>query len=293
MGTSLHEPKAGLTTLPREAAIESVLECISRDGAVIVSDMISRDILARLNAELDESIASTQPGSRSGDPMWNAFHGANTKRFTRMALRSRTFVELLLHPVMLSWADHALLPSCGSYWLNTGQAMIIGPGEQAQFLHRDQSNWPFFDKFGAQGPEVTVSCIFALNDFTEEIGATRVIPGSHLWPGYDDYNRVIDPALTVPAVMKAGSAILYSGKVIHGAGANVTRDQWRRGLHVSYVLGWLTPEEASPLAVPFEVVRDLPERARRLLGYASYDPAPHVGGRLWLVDFEDVAKTYR
>ena len=92
--------------------------------------------------------------------------------------------------------------------------------------------------------------------------------------------------------MKAGSGLLYSGEVIHGAGANRTTDQFRRGLHVSYVLGWLVPEEASPLGVPWKS-RATCRKARRLLGYESYDPAPHYGGRLWLVDFEDAAKVYR
>jgi ectoine hydroxylase-related dioxygenase (phytanoyl-CoA dioxygenase family) len=279
-----------LTTVSRNAGMQEILAIIERDGGVIVEDMIDAETLRRLNTELDESIASTAPGSRTDDPLWKTFHGQRTVRFTRIATRSKTFVELLLHPMMLAWADHALLPNCGSYWLNTGQMMMIGPGEPAQMLHRDNANWPFFSQFGPKAPEVTVSCMFALSDFTDEVGATRVIPGSHLWP---DYTVEGHRSQTVGAVMKAGSGLMYSGRVIHGAGANRTTDRFRRGLHVSYVLGWLTPEEASPLGVPWEIARELPNKARRLLGYESYDPAPHYGGRLWLVDFEDAAKIYR
>ncbi len=280
---------ARLTTVARDTPIEQILEDIARDGAVIVSELIDPDTLARLNAELDQAIQATPPGSRTGDRMWELFHGRRTVRFTRLAARSASFLNLLLHPVMIAWADRALLPHCGSYWLNTGQMMVIGPGEPAQFLHRDQSNWPYFNQSGPRGPEATVSCMFALTDFTEEVGATRIIPGSHLWPDYYTEGR---PEQTVGAAMKAGSGLLYSGKVIHGAGANRTADQSRRGLHVSYVLGWLTPEEASPLGVPWEMAQSLPEKARRLLGYVSYDPGQTRGGRLWLVDFEDVAKIY-
>ena len=255
-----------LTTVSRNAGMEEILAMIERDGGVIVEDMIDPETLRLLNAELDESVANTAPGSRTDDRLWKTFHGQSTVRFTRIATRSKTFVELLLHPTMLAWADNALLPSCGSYWLNTGQMMVIGPGEPAQALHRDNANWPFFSQFGPKAPEVTVSCMFALSDFTDEVGATRVIPGSHLWP---DYNVDGHQSQTVGAVMKAGSGLMYSGRVIHGAGANRTGDQFRRGLHVSYVLGWLTPEEASPLGVPWEVVRNLPKKAHRLLGYAS------------------------
>ena len=290
VGSKAEASRAVLTTVSRNTRMEEILAIIERDGGVIVEDMINPETLRRLNAELDESIANTAPGSRTDDRLWKTFHGQSTVRFTRIAARSKTFVELLLHPTMLAWADNALLPSCGSYWLNTGQMMVIGPGEPAQALHRDNSNWPFFTQFGPKAPEVTVSCMFALSDFTDEVGATRVIPGSHLWP---DYSVDGHQSQTVGAVMKAGSGLMYSGRVIHSAGANRTADQFRRGLHVSYVLGWLTPEEASPLGVPWEIVRNLPKKAHRLLGYASYDPAPHYGGRLWLVDFEDAAKIYR
>ncbi|MGH7948744.1 MAG: phytanoyl-CoA dioxygenase family protein [Candidatus Binataceae bacterium] len=278
-----------LVTVARDTPIGEILSHIERDGAAIVEDMIDGELLARLNAELDESIASTAPGSRDDGVMWKQFHGERTVRFTRIAARSRAFVELLVHPLMLAWADNALLPNCGSYWLNTGQMMVIGPGEPAQFLHRDMGNWPYFYRFGPDAPEVTVSCMFALSDFSEEVGATRVIAGSHRWKDYSETGRA---AQTIGAVMKAGSGLLYSGKVIHGAGANRTRDQSRRGLHVSYVLGWLTPEEASPLGVPWEIAKTLPEKARRLLGYRSYDPGATYGGRLWLIDFDPVEKIY-
>jgi ectoine hydroxylase-related dioxygenase (phytanoyl-CoA dioxygenase family) len=276
-----------IATLPRDAALDDLLAHIERDGAVIVEDMIEAPLLARLNAELDDAIRATPPGARTVDPVIRKFWGANTIRFSRLAARSPSFVELLIHPLLLAWADRALLPNCGSYWLNTGQVMVVGPGEPAQFLHRDMGNWLFFYKLGPASPEVTVSCMFALSDFSDEAGATRIIPGSHHWPDYFNHGTHDQ---TVAAAMRAGSGLLYSGKVVHGAGANRTRDQWRRGLHVSYVLGWLTPEEASPLAVPWETARTLPERARQLLGYAS---GKAYGGRVWLIDFEDAALMYR
>lgn len=273
-----------LRTLSRHTPMAEILEVIERDGAAIVEDMIDADRLASLNRELDGAITSTPSGSRSGSQLWEEFHGAQTVRFTGIAARSRTFVELLEHEVLGAYADAALLPHAGSYWLNTGQAMIVGPGEQAQMLHRDMGNWPAFVSQGAAAPEVTVSSIFALNDFEDANGATRVIPGSHRWETFNVMDG--EPAQTVPAEMRAGSALLYSGKVIHGAGANRS-DGWRRGLHLSFVLGWLRPEEASPLMIPAKLAKTFSPRVQQLLGYTSYDPAPAMGGRLWLVDFEE------
>jgi len=221
--------------------------------------------------------------------MWQMFHGANTKRFTRLPMLSPSFCEVLSHPTLRAVADELLLPACGKYWMNTAQMMVIGPGEPAQFLHRDQDNWPLFSAaFGSKGPEVTVSAMIALVDFTEERGATRVVPGSHRW---NDFAVQAAPEDSVPAEMRAGSALFYTGKVVHGAGENRTALDWRRGLHVSFVLGWLTPEDANPLSTPWEIARTFPDDIQQLLGWGSYDPHPHIGGRLWTVDFDDLRTT--
>ena len=83
----------------------------------------------------------------------------------------------------------------------------------AQVLHRDQGQYPIFDLLGHKAPEATVNFLIALTDFTEENGATRVIPGSHFW---EDYSDLGSPEQTVPAIMKAGDAVIMSGKTVHG-----------------------------------------------------------------------------
>ncbi len=269
-----------LVTLSPRTPADEILDVIERDAGAIVRDLLSPDLLARLNRELEAEIAAREPGSRTGNALMSAFHGRNTKRFCGLAARAPSFVEVLLHPLMGAFADRFLLPNCGSYWVNTTQMMVVGPGEPAQFLHRDEANWPHFSW---PGFELTVSCMFALNDFTEENGATLVVPGSHRWETAERQAQLHEIAR---AVMPAGSGLLYTGKVIHGAGANRSQSDWRRGMHLSFVVGWLRPEENQYLAVPLEVARKLPERARRLLGYGTYHPSA-FGGRLGLVDFED------
>ena len=71
---------------------------------------------------------------------------------------------------------------------------------------------------------------------------------------------------TLPAEMPRGSVVLYTGRTVHGGGPNTT-DTWRTGVNVDYVLGWLRQEENQYLSVPIEVVRELPERVQRLMGY--------------------------
>lgn len=262
--------------------IESIMAGIEADGGVIVRDFITQDLLHRLNTQLDADIQKTTPGVDLSDPEAVAFWGGQTKRFTRLAARAPAFAELLDHDLMHSWAGRALKEE---YWLNTGQAMIVGPGEKEQVLHRDLTLWPMFVEAGRAAPECMVSILLALSDFTVDVGATRMIPGSHRW---DSFHTVADPNTALSAVMPAGSAFLYLGKTIHGAGANRTERTWRRGLHMSFVLGWLTPEEASPLGVPWEIARNYPQRVQRMLGYVSPRHKPASAPLQWLIDFKDV-----
>ena len=130
--------------------------------------------------------------------------------------------------------------------------------------------------------EITITAIFALTDFTAENGATVIAPGSHRWPGA---MPEVQPEQTCQAVMPAGAALLYNGKVIHGGGANTTTDQWRIGLHAGFVLGWLRSEENHQLTTSLDTARRLPEHAQRMLGFRSY--VPPRAARLGMVSYED------
>ena len=87
--------------------------------------------------------------------------------------------------------------------------------------------------------------------------------------------------------MPAGSAVIYLGSTIHGGGANTTTDVLRRGMHVSFCLGWLRTEENQYLATPLDTVRTLPRDSQALLGYAVHDGLAIGGGYLGAVDLQD------
>ena len=248
------------------------------DGGLIVESFLSPELLQRLQDEMAPLIAAHEPGNTT-DGLWTEFHGEQTKRITGLPKHSPAWTELLCDPRYQAMGDRYL--GANDYWLNTGQLICIGPGESPQMLHRDELNWPY----ATRTEEITVTAIFALTDFTEANGATMIAPGSNHWEG------VLPPApeeSLCRATMPAGSALLYSGKVIHGGGANVTKDQWRVGLHAGFCCGWLRAEENYQLTVPLEVARTLPERAQYLLGFRSY--SPDFGGRLGLVDYDDAAR---
>ena len=278
---------AELQVLERDAPLADVMAAYDADGGVIVRDLLSDDARLAIVDDLSAGLEDTSPGSKSGMDLWETFHGRNTVRFCGLAARSRAFVDhALLNPVFTAVTDELLLANGADYWLNTGQVMAIGPGEPAQYLHRDENNWP---EAIAADREITVSCLFALSDFTRENGATVIVAGSQRRPPGLVRGAEASPDEIAYAEMPAGSGLIYSGKVIHGAGGNTT-ENWRYGMHVSFVVGWLRPEEASPLAVDRDRAASLPERARELLGWGSYHS--EGGGRTWLVDFEDAARLF-
>ncbi len=267
----------------RTDSFESIWEAFVRDGAAIVHHMLAPDTLARLREELASTTRATSAGTKSTDAMVQKFWGSNTKRFTRLAARSATFRdEVLVHPILRQAADREIGPHCAAYWMNTGQMMIIGPGQSAQWLHRDADNWPLV--LGPNERPVTISCMFALTEFTAETGATRVVPGSHRW---SDFERTATDDEVIQAVMPAGSGLIYSGAVLHGGGKNSTTDVWREGMHLSYLVGWLTPEEAGCIGISDEVARTLTPLQQQLLGWRCYD-GDTAAARLWTLDYEDI-----
>ncbi|MGH6993520.1 MAG: phytanoyl-CoA dioxygenase family protein, partial [Caulobacteraceae bacterium] len=189
----------------------------------------------------------------------DAFSGVHTTRTGGLIARSPACRELVMHPLALATARD-LLAKAVSFQVHLTQAIAIGPGEPAQPIHRDQWAFDFFPF--PEDYEVQCNTLWAMTDFTEANGATRVIPGS---------NRLADrlkftEADTVAAEMEKGSALFYSGRVYHGGGANRSGEV-RIGINITYCVSWLRQEENQYLSCPLEVARELPVPLLKLMGY--------------------------
>ena len=242
-----------LTHLPAGTDAEAVTEALGRDGAVIVDRLAPPELLDRLADELAPSLAATPTGP-------DDFSGRNTRRTGALIARSPASRELVMHPLILAIAGR-FLAHATNFQLHLTQAIAIGPGSPAQPVHRDQWAFDFF-RFPA-GYEVQCNTIWALTPFTEENGATRVVPGSN----HAEDRLAFEPADTVPAEMERGSVLVYSGSVYHGGGANRS-EETRTGINITYNLAWLRQEENQYLSVPREVAETLPDDLLRLMGYA-------------------------
>ena len=272
---------ASLQHLRASDPIERIVATLRDDGGVIVEGLLDRDTLARFNAELDPLLERAQPERKFLNPALDWFFGARTRHVTAVASKARTFVtDVLLHPTLLGLSDAILGPSCARYQLNLAHILDRGPGAEPQYIHRDELVWVHVPR---PHPELQLASVIALVDFTAENGATRVVPGSHHW----EWDRTPVADEFAVAEMPAGSGVIYLGSTLHGGGANTTADQWRRGMHLSYVLGWLRTEENHYLATPPEIARSLPRQAQELLGYAVHDALHQGGGYLGALDLRD------
>ncbi len=270
-----------LTRLHAGDPLPDILAALEEAGALIVEGLLEPETLDRLNAEIDPHLERATPEREFLNPAIAWFFGKRTRHLTAVPALSRTFAtDVLCHPLLLGVCDEVLGPSCARYQLNVGHILDRGPGAEAQLLHRDELVWVHLPR---PHPEVQVASVIALVDFTADNGATCVAPGSHRWP----LERTASPDEIAVAEMPAGSAVLYLGSTIHGGGANTTVDCWRRGVHISYVLGWLRTEENHYLATPPEVACTLPRQAQELLGYAAHDALAQGGGYLGTVDLRD------
>jgi hypothetical protein len=226
------------------------------DGYCIIPDAMAPTRLAALAQDLEPHFERTP---RASGP----FYGSWTRRFHGLLARSIHMDGFVRHPLIMGIVQSVLGPACEAIQLNLTQAIEILPGGRMQPPHRDQDMWPV----RSPGVEYLVNVMWPFTDYTAENGATLLWPGSH--ERQDD--MLLDPADAVPARMGPGEVLLFLGSTLHAGGANRTTSP-RRGMVVSYSLGWLKPYELPWLAYPPEVARGFPPELAALAGYRAHRP---------------------
>ena len=185
-----------------------------------------------------------------------------------LTLAAEKGVDLLLLTALVNETPRAYPVSQAivepNYLLTACQVIHLLPGETEQAVHFDDG----FYSIPRPRPSVSISTIWAVDDFTAENGATEVIPGSHRWddaqlPDQDD------PRLR-PVVMPAGSAVIFHGTLWHRGGANRS-DAPRCAISPQYCQPWARQQENMMLAVGARAAR-YSERIRAMLGYSIHPP---------------------
>ena len=227
---------------------------LQRDGYTIVHGVFDRGRAAALVDELGDLAARLGIGHGT-----NGFEGYSTVRIYNLLAHSAAFRSIPTEPAVLGLVHHVLDAEC---LISSLSSIAIGPGEVAQPIHADDQVMPL------PKPHVATVCnsMWALTDFTEANGATRVVPGSHTADRDPEYHADHD---SVPAEMPAGSVLVWHGSLWHGGGANHTTTT-RVGIAMNYCAGWVRQQENQQLGIPLDVVRTFDRTLQKLCGFGVY-----------------------
>jgi ectoine hydroxylase-related dioxygenase (phytanoyl-CoA dioxygenase family) len=234
--------------------IDAHLAEIERDGYTIIEHVLDEDAIDALVADLDhlEDAFGITPAD-------NSFEGSSTVRIYNLLALGRRFERIPVHDRVLPLVQRVLDDGC---LVSSLSSIAILPGESAQPIHADDQLIPL----PKPHPPTVCNTMWALTDFTDANGATRVVPGSHRADHSPDYGAAYD---TIPAEMARGSVLVWHGSLWHGGGANAT-DERRVGVAMNYCAGFIRQQENQQLGIPREVAARFSPRLRRLVGYGIY-----------------------
>jgi ectoine hydroxylase-related dioxygenase (phytanoyl-CoA dioxygenase family) len=227
---------------------------IESEGYTIVEDAIAPELVDRLVAAIDglhDELSVT--------PAANIFEGLKTLRVYNLLARGKVFEEVPVHEKVLPIVESVLDRGC---LVSSLSSITILGGEEAQPIHADDQLIPL------PKPHVPLVCntMWALTDFTEENGATRLVPRTHTADRSPNFG---EPHETIGAVMKRGSVLVWNGSLWHGGGANRTAER-RIGLAMNYCVGWMRQQENQQLGIPLEIAKGFSPRLRKLAGFGLY-----------------------
>ena len=255
--------------LPRPTRdMEQIKADLARAGYAIMLDVLKPAEVREFRQVLVDEIAREEALDENRVRRFYTDPDDKNRRLSRLPNRHRWFRDVLEHPVALQLTRHILGPTLmnESYLVHSYGANLTRPGSAAQFIHLDRGMADF--DFKLQQKPLQSRFIWCLDEFVEENGATRVVPGSHLWNERADMSGGTFYE-SVPALAPAGSLIIYSDMLLHGTGANTSENMERAGVIVGYCPPWCRPMITFPLVLDPKVMQGTSRTLRQLLGYSS------------------------
>ena len=295
-----------ITTHTANDPIDDIVATLNRDGAAVILNLVTPKFMDSLMAGLDYNESTKLDNEFIG--------GEDNRAISAVLRANPELCEtLLLNERVLELADRILLPeqpmaaestpipackvqtvtsddgceqlrsyasypesgpNCHHYRVGVGVSLQVRNGGAVQALHREMVIYEPYVEHGPTSRELLLNVLWAGSDFTAENGATRLVPGSHLWPA----ERLANESEVARALMPKGSVLIWLCRTLHGLAASSSNVR-RTGMFYSLVVNWLTPEENQYLAFPAEDAARLSRRARQLMGYRSSVTCGWVKGR--------------
>jgi ectoine hydroxylase-related dioxygenase (phytanoyl-CoA dioxygenase family) len=236
-------------------AVESYAQRVRSDGWVVIENAIDLDFVDAISDDLlrlehDLGIV----------PADNLFEGRRTTRIYNLLVHGPIYERIPLHPNVLPIVEAVLDPGL---LISSLSSIAIGSDEQAQPIHSDDQLIPL----PKPHPPLICNTMWAITDFTEDNGATRLCPGTH---ESDRSPNLLEHYESIAAEMPRGSVLVWVGSLWHGGGANTT-SQRRVGIAMNYCAGYLRQQENQQLGIPLDIVRRFPRRLQELCGYSIYN----------------------
>ena len=237
-----------------EADIEAHTDRIRDDGFTVIEHAASPTLVEGLKAALLRTEHDHDLGYAK-----TSFEGFKTVRINNLLTYDDIFWEVPLHENVLPVVERVLDREC---LLSSFCSLVLGPGQEAQPIHEDTQLIPL----PRPHIPITINAIWALSDFREDNGATRIVPGSHKFVSSPEYGKAYDAVI---ATMPAGSVMLFDSALWHGGGAN-NSDARRFAFSCAYCWGWMRQQENLQLGIPRETAVRFPRRLQELCGYSVY-----------------------
>lgn len=230
------------------------IEQIGEVGYTILENVVPADLVDELVEDLDRLTAELK-----ATPANNSFEGVKTTRIYNLLTHGKSWEKVPVLPGVLDVITGVLDEGC---LVSSLSSIAIHPGEIAQPVHADDQLIPL------PKPHVPIVCnsMWALTDFTEENGATRLVPGTHAGDHSPAYGSKFE---TIPAEMPKGSVLIWEGSLWHGGGAN-NSDATRIGIAMNYCAGWVRQQENQQLGIPLETVAEFSPDLQKLCGFDLY-----------------------
>jgi len=234
-------------------------------GYCLIADSLTKSEIAQMRLRVHEQMDAEEPLNA-------ALPSPTGRRNTSNLLnKGKIFQTTLTNDLVNATVEHLL----GEDFLLSAISCIQSiPGSLPQGLHFDQA------RMGLHLPTPLVAnSVFMLDDFTEANGATRVVPGSHSWSA-EEIERNFTPSqsalsenstITIAAEAPAGTCLVFEGRLLHGTGKNVTRDQTRAGVFAYYCRPWVRQLENPYLSISDDVMASFPLEIRLRLGYRPWN----------------------
>ena len=284
-------------------SIEVAKNDLTKWGYCLLEDSIPADLNKKVLERLIEQAAAEkklniayEDGSKTkkcGEFSKNKDNTGINQRVWMLPNKGKVFLEIL-EPH--NYVDCVKQVVGSEYLISSFGANIAKPGGVAMDLHTDQ--WWLPDpvrrdedflpsgsinrkKFNIEvnknisnnnelisRPAVS-NVLIMLNGMTKENGGTLIVPGSHLFGRHPDKN--IDKNIkTISAEGPPGCAIITDGRVWHGTGANISKEE-RLAILITFCGPQFRPQENFTLGIKKDVFSNLNDYQKELLGFKVWN----------------------